>query len=253
MKYAAMFMGLVGCAGVYLAHMPQANAAGCGCDASYSTCMQSGNAAACGQARSMCRSMCKDNKGTKRKLSKSANIAKQGNLMGKGLNMGDAAKKKSKNADIKLMCNDENKTIEGKKYRSKNIAIVASGNCRLTLKKVKVSAKTGIYIEGNAMITLVDSSIKGKRAGLVVNGNATVYLLGKSSIKSKKAVVLDGGGSNAKIFIAKKSKLKGKVDKKRVVITKNYKGESTSTGKVDGIKIGNDDTTPAKTGGIVID
>ena len=57
-------------------------------------------------------------------------------------------------------------------------AVVARGNCHVTLKNCTLKAVTGIEASGNAHVTVKGGSVQGMGIAIDASGNATVDLLG---------------------------------------------------------------------------
>jgi hypothetical protein len=57
-------------------------------------------------------------------------------------------------------------------------AIVARGNCHVTLKNCKLKAVVGVEASGNAHVTVTNGSVQGTAVAVDASGNATVDLLG---------------------------------------------------------------------------
>ena len=133
------------------------------------------------------------------------------------------AQKMAAAIDIKHTC-DGVLTLDGESISaSKGVAIVATSGCRLTLNKVKIKAKRGIIVEGNAQITLKDSSIDASDIALSVSGSARVRLLGKSTLKGKKFAIMAEDDAKVMVDAERSSKIKGKVKVPATsVINKKY-------------------------------
>jgi hypothetical protein len=116
----------------------------------------------------------------------------------KALNQPSASAAAAKSWDGKktLTCagNDEVK-VEGISAKLDAFAVVASGNCKLTLVNVDLTAATGIEAEGNAVVTVQGGSITATAAAVRAVGNAQVHFTGtKVSGKTEKlgAAVITG-------------------------------------------------------------
>lgn len=170
------------------------------CTDAYRQCVASAGAEACANLLASC-------KGAKR--GKLENTAK--------------AQKVAASIDVKHTC-DGKLTLDGESISaSKGVAIVAMSGCRLTLNKVKIKAKRGIIVEGNAQITLKDSSIEASEIALSVSGSARVRLLGKSTLKGKKFAIMAEDDAKVTVDAEKSSKIKGKVKVPATsVINKKY-------------------------------
>lgn len=192
------------------------------CTDAYRQCVAAAGAEACAGLLSGC----KDAKSGKleRNAKKNQKMAQEASVnTGAVLELGLEGKQKAESIDVKHTC-DGKLTLDGESISaSKGVAIVATGDCRLTLNKVKIKAKRGIVVEGNAQITLQDSSIDASEIALSVSGNASVRLLGKSSLKGKKFAVMAEDDANVTLDAEKSSKIKGKVKVPATsTINKNY-------------------------------
>lgn len=192
------------------------------CTDAYNQCVAAAGAEACAGILASC----KDVKSGKldRKAKKNQKMAQDASSnTGAVLEFGLEGKKKAAAIDIKHTC-DGALTLDGESISaSKGVAIVATGSCRLTLNKVKIKAKRGIIVEGNAQITLKDSSIDASDTALSVSGNASVRLLGKSTLKGKKFAIMAEDDAKVTVDAERSSKIKGKVKVPATsVINKKY-------------------------------
>ena len=80
-----------------------------------------------------------------------------------------------------LVCDgNDRRTISGKKIKAKaEPAIVAAGNCQLTIEDSTLSGEELLEVSGNGRITIVNSKLTIKsRKGISVSGNRGVVLTG---------------------------------------------------------------------------
>jgi hypothetical protein len=81
-----------------------------------------------------------------------------------------------------LVCDGNDQlVVSGVKASFKDgTAVVARGNCHVTLKRCELDAAVGIQADGNAHVTVIGGAVRGKTA-IDASGNAVVDLLANAA------------------------------------------------------------------------
>jgi len=88
--------------------------------------------------------------------------------------------------------------LDGKKVDLNGTAIIAGGNCHLTLKNCTFKATTPIIAGGNAKVTIEGGTFTGSSDALSVGGSARVTIKG-ATFKSKKNGIMAGGNAHVEM------------------------------------------------------
>lgn len=192
------------------------------CQSAYKQCVAAGGGAACSGVLSGCSDAKSGKLERQAKSGKKAAMTGASNT-GAVLELGLEGKEKVKDFEVKHTCDGELE-LDGEAVKSaKGVGIMAGQGCKLTLNKVKIKAKRGIVVEGNAQIILKDSSIDASDVAISVEGNAQIVLLGKSVVKGKKFSIVSDDDANVMVNAVKSAKIKGKLKLSgNSVVNKDY-------------------------------
>jgi len=80
------------------------------------------------------------------------------------------------------------------------VAVLARGNCTLTLEQSEISGNVALQVQGNATVSLLNCRVEGSSVAVEVSGNGTVRASG-SVFRGRLAQAGNGsfedGGGNS--------------------------------------------------------
>lgn len=80
---------------------------------------------------------------------------------------------KAEAAPISCASNDD-LTVRNRRIKARGVAVLAQGNCDLTLVNCTIEGKVGVKLQGNADVNLRNCVVKGRKLAALVQGNGTL-------------------------------------------------------------------------------